>query len=65
MKYRIWNKRTKRYIEDDVDIENRKNYNLGEYGLKPDGSVVFFESTEGGMDTYIIPAKDVEVEEIY
>jgi len=28
MKYRIWNKRTKRYIEDDVDIENRKGHNM-------------------------------------
>jgi succinyl-CoA synthetase beta subunit len=50
MKYKIYCNKTKRYIEDDTDFLNREGYNLGEYALRPDGTVYFYESTEGGMD---------------
>lgn len=57
-KYRI--KKGKRFIEDDVDIENRKGYNIGNYAVMANGDVVFFESQYGGMCMFDI--KNVKVQ---
>jgi hypothetical protein len=53
MRYTIFCNETKRFIQDDTDILNREGYILGEYAIRPNGEVVFFECTEGGMETYI------------
>jgi uncharacterized phage protein (TIGR01671 family) len=49
IKYKVWCKVTKRFIQDDKDVENRKNHHLKCYALRFDGTLNFFESQEGGM----------------
>lgn len=49
IKFRAWDKKTKRFIEKDTDIDNREDTNLGNYAITFDGILCFFESEDGGM----------------
>lgn len=59
LKFRAWDSQTKRFIQDDVDVENRENHDLGNYALDPSGVLYFFQSDEGGMS--VLDKKDVEI----
>jgi len=59
IKFRAWDKKQKRFIQDDVDIINRSAHNLGEFALSAKGGLNFYESEEGGM--YVHEIKNVEV----
>lgn len=52
IKFRAWDSQTKRFIQDDVDVENRENHDLGNYALDPSGVLYFFQSDEGGMSVF-------------
>lgn len=62
IKFRIWDKITKRYIEEDTDYLNRENYSLGNYALNSDGTVNFYESTDGGMSVEEYKTCEVQIE---
>lgn len=49
IKFRAWDKITKRFVQNDKDFLNRKGCNIGEVALTPKGEVIFYEDTEGGM----------------
>jgi hypothetical protein len=53
MKFRIWDKELRKYIEDATEYSGKDGFIVGEYAVRADGTVVFYESTEGGMDTRI------------
>lgn len=59
IKFRVWDKIKKRFIEFDTDYKNRKGYNLGEYALSANGKLKFFEACEGGME--VEECRDVDV----
>jgi len=59
LKYKIWNKKTKRFVQEDTDIDNRKGCDLGEYALSPNGELLFFECTDGGMN--VREVKDCDI----
>lgn len=60
IKFRAWDNETNRFIQEDVDIENRKDHHLGYYGMLSDGKLMFFECTDGGMD--IIEKKNIIIQ---
>ncbi len=58
IKFRIWNKRSKRFVQEDTDVDNRRGYNLGEYAISPNGDIYFYEQHDGGMD--VLEPDDLE-----
>ncbi len=59
MKYKLWSKSQGRFVEDDTDLENREEWSVGEYAVKPDGKVCFYEDTDCGMTRTI--CNDIQI----
>ena len=57
--YKIKNKITGEFITNYEDHLDREGYNIGTFGIKHDGELTFFESTEGGMDEIKCPHLEV------
>jgi len=57
--YQIKNKITGEYITNYTDHSDRKGYIIGSFGIRPDGELVFFEATDGGMEEVKCPNLEV------
>lgn len=59
IKYKVWDKKQKKWVENFTDYSGREGYNIGTYALTSDGKLIFFESQDGGMNQ--IENEDAEV----
>jgi hypothetical protein len=63
MKYKIKNKKTGNFISNYEDHSDREGYCIGTFGVRPDGELIFFEATDGGMDEIECPDLEVVLEQ--
>ncbi|MEB3189044.1 MAG: YopX family protein [Snowella sp.] len=61
LKFRAWDFKKNRFVENDLDLYDRPNANVGEYAIGSNGKLCFFESTEGGMETIEFDDSEIEV----